>query len=744
MVAKQREARQHGDKGVYCGGDWVDIEDCGENFNISEGTSDKTCSNFSTTSSKCATCPRSRSKYVQSHSDGTYDVIIIGAGCIGSAIARELSKKDLSILLLESADDVTQGATKGNSGIVHAGFDDTPGTNRAKFCWPGNQMFEQLDRELHFGYQKNGSLVIAKNDDELLHLKELKKRGEKNGVKRLKIIKKKELFEIEPYVSEDSVGALYSPDAGNLIPYEFAIALAENAVDNGVELRIRRQVTDIKVQSEDELGDGLMEVICDHWEPEAYANIMPEHEKIISTKQDEVDLAESEGIKNISGSGSGKNTLGQAIMKASACMIFSLLGVHNTAPKLAIIWKKPVEEMILYGGICSLLMAVILAYTLYGSGGHYSISISGSSSGNDNNGDNRKSIGSGGNKVTVEEMKVGGSGSKTAMNGVTVGIEKYKTRYIVNAAGAYSDKIAQMLGDNSFKIKPRLGDYLLLNRNQGHLASHTLFPCPGPLGKGVLVQTTLWGNLILGPTARDTHDPTMMSQSIEDIQRYILSKCKSLIPSFDPKEVIHAFCGARAKSDRGDWIIEQCPTNMKCIHAAGIDSPGLAGSPAIALEVVKLLEDSGLRMKPNKHFNPLRAPIIRPKNGWKGLKPSANRSRSSTNPKENVVCKCEKVTEEEVVTALHRSLPIDSTQAIRKRTRAGMGHCQASGADGQYNCECRISDIIYRENNGNGNGNVEANVGRRPWPATSSLSQRWIDDKDKDTFAELMENTEGK
>jgi len=76
-----------------------------------------------------------------------------------------------------------------------------------------------------------------------------------------------------------------------------------------------------------------------------------------------------------------------------------------------------------------------------------------------------------------------------------------------------------MIGDKSFKIKPRLGEYLLLNRNQGHLARHTLFPCPGPLGKGVLVQTTLWGNLILGPTARDSHDPKHMSETIEDIHR---------------------------------------------------------------------------------------------------------------------------------------------------------------------------------------------------------------------------------
>jgi glycerol-3-phosphate dehydrogenase len=141
--------------------------------------------------------------------------------------------------MLEAADDVAQGATKGSSGIVHAGYDDKPGTNRAKFCWAGNQMFPKLDEELHFGYQRNGSLVIARSAQEMEHLHELKARGEVNGVKRVRVIDREEVLQLEPNVGDDVVGALYAPDAGNMIPYEYAIALAENAVDNGVELRIR-------------------------------------------------------------------------------------------------------------------------------------------------------------------------------------------------------------------------------------------------------------------------------------------------------------------------------------------------------------------------------------------------------------------------------------------------------------------------------------------------------------------------
>jgi hypothetical protein len=100
------------------------------------------------------------------------------------------------VLILEAADDVTQGATKGNSGIVHAGFDDKPGTNRAKYCWPGNQMFPQLDRELRFGFQKTGSLVVARNDTDMALLDELLERGHKNGVQNLRIVKQEELLQI--------------------------------------------------------------------------------------------------------------------------------------------------------------------------------------------------------------------------------------------------------------------------------------------------------------------------------------------------------------------------------------------------------------------------------------------------------------------------------------------------------------------------------------------------------------------
>jgi glycerol-3-phosphate dehydrogenase len=209
-----------------------------------------------------------------------------------------------------------------------------------------------------------------------------------------------------------------------------------------------------------------------------------------------------------------------------------------------------------------------------------------------------------------------------------------------------------------------------------------------------------------------------------------------LVPSFDPKETIHAFCGARAKSDRGDWIIEPSKKNSRFIHVAGIDSPGLAGAPSIALKVCTLLQREGLALEMNPNFIKDRAPIITPKQGMKGLKMGPVGKFDSDGVDEaamaaNVICKCEKVTELEVVRAMRRSLPIDSSQGIRKRTRANMGHCQ--GDPSNFDCEARTRAIIAREN-----GTPISHVGGRPWPATSTLPQRWINDEEKEELEKCM------
>ena len=205
-----------------------------------------------------------------------------------------------------------------------------------------------------------------------------------------------------------------------------------------------------------------------------------------------------------------------------------------------------------------------------------------------------------------------------------------------------------------------------------------------------------------------------------------------MIPDFDASTVIHTFSGARAKNTTGDWIIGPVKGVEGFINAASIDSPGIAASPAIAADVVRMLGDAGLRADADPSFNPVRAPIVVPKDGYKGLKMSKKDFWKVKDPRQNVICKCERVTEQEVIDACRRSLPIDSTQAIRKRTRAGMGHCQ--GDPSNYNCEARVAAIIARET-----GIPLHEVGRRPWPASSMLKQRhvYVDDAEKDHLKAL-------
>jgi glycerol-3-phosphate dehydrogenase len=175
-----------------------------------------------------------------------YDVAIIGAGITGTSIARELSKYDLKLCVIEKEIDISMGATKANSAIVHAGFDAKPGTLKAKLNAPANAMFDQLSKELDFHFMRNGSLVLAFEEKDIEHLKHLLWQGEQNGVPDLQILDKESLHKLEPNVSDNAYAALYAPTGGIVCPYEMAIGLAENAYENGVEFFFENKVLDIK------------------------------------------------------------------------------------------------------------------------------------------------------------------------------------------------------------------------------------------------------------------------------------------------------------------------------------------------------------------------------------------------------------------------------------------------------------------------------------------------------------------
>ena len=171
------------------------------------------------------------------------DVVIIGAGVSGCAIARELSRERLQIAVLEKSTDVCEGTSKANSGIAHAGFDAKPGTLMARLNLKGSEMMEKLSKELDFPYKKNGSLVLCFNEKDMDKLEELKERGEKNGVREISILNQEELRKLEPEVGEGAVAALYAPTGAIICPFGLTIALAENAAVNGAEFHFGAEVT---------------------------------------------------------------------------------------------------------------------------------------------------------------------------------------------------------------------------------------------------------------------------------------------------------------------------------------------------------------------------------------------------------------------------------------------------------------------------------------------------------------------
>ena len=178
------------------------------------------------------------------------DIIVIGAGVVGCSIARELSKYNLDVLVVEKNSDVSEGISKGNSGIVHAGYNEKIGTLKAKLNIEGNKSFDDLSRDLQFPFKRNGAFILAFKDEEMKTLESLKENGEKLGVEGLEILTREEALNIEPNLNKEIVGVLNVKTSGIVSPYEMTIALAENAAENGVEFKLNSKVTNIEKISE--------------------------------------------------------------------------------------------------------------------------------------------------------------------------------------------------------------------------------------------------------------------------------------------------------------------------------------------------------------------------------------------------------------------------------------------------------------------------------------------------------------
>ena len=452
-----------------------------------------------------------------------YDVVVIGAGVVGCAIARRLSAYKVRVAVLEAGADVAMGASRANSAIVHAGYDCEPGTNMARVNVAGNAMFDDWCRELSVPLKRIGSLVLAFDEGDMATVRKLYDNGVKNGVPGLEILDRAQTLAKQPGLAENVVGSLWAPTGAVTCPYEMTIACAENAHDNGVEF---------------------------------YFDFRAEK---ITTLRDAVE-------------------------------------VEN---------------------------------------------------------------------------------DKHAI---------FRSRYVVNAAGVHADEIAQLMGDDSFTIKGRKGEYVLLDRAASAFVQRVVFQAPGPLGKGVLVSPTVDGNAFVGPTAVDDSGKEDTSVSQQGIDALKAAGAKSM-PGVPFGRPITSFAGIRAVPSTKDFILGRSKANPRLIHAAGISSPGLSSAPAIAEETVEALRQAGLQLIPRGDYDPIRKKA----KPFREMTTEEREAAIAADPRYGrIICRCETVTEAEIVRAIERTLGVPTLDGVKRRTRAGMGRCQGGF------CAPRVMELIAK------------------------------------------------
>lgn len=263
----------------------------------------------------------------------------------------------------------------------------------------------------------------------------------------------------------------------------------------------------------------------------------------------------------------------------------------------------------------------------------------------------------------------------------------FSARYVINAAGLNSDKISGLVGVDNFRILPRSGEYLLMVRGSGAVVNTVLFQMPTKMGKGILVTPTYHGNLLIGPDAvnegeadRDTHAERLLR---------IFKEAQLTTSKLNIKQFIRSFTGVRAVSSTDDFIVEET-TVPHFINAAGIQSPGITSSPAIAQMVADILRDSGLKLEDDPSFNPNREPVIEKKEllPLKEVQPLLDLPLGDPN---RMVCRCEQVKETTILDAMRRGIPVTTIDGVKRRTRAGMGWCQGTF------CRPRVAEVMSKE-----------------------------------------------
>jgi len=263
---------------------------------------------------------------------------------------------------------------------------------------------------------------------------------------------------------------------------------------------------------------------------------------------------------------------------------------------------------------------------------------------------------------------------------------EYLSKLVINCAGVYADEIHNMVAAKTFEIIPRRGQYFVLDKTVGRHVNHVIFPCPSKMSKGVLVTPTTHGNILLGPTSEVVADKEGIQTTMKGLE-FVRDHANTIVENIPYHKVIRSFAGLRPSSDLHDFIIEEAKDVEGFIDVAGIESPGLASAPAIAIEVIRLV---GTRIELNRKdgFNPIRKGYIT----FAELNAEEKEAIIKVNPMYGqIVCRCETVTEGEIVDCIRRNAGATTVKGVKKRVRPGMGRCQGGF------CEPLVIEILARE-----------------------------------------------
>jgi len=438
----------------------------------------------------------------------TFDVAVIGAGIVGSAIARKLAGYELSVALLDARDDVGDGTSKANTAILHTGFDAKPGTLESRLVREGYHLLSEYAERTGIPVERTGALLVAWTTEELDALPGLRHKAEQNGYHRTQIVGPEEVYRQLPYLGEGALGGLTVPDESIICTWTTNLALATDAVGRGVTPLLNRAVSSVE-----DLGD-------------------------------------------------------QTVLRTS-------------------------------GG-------------------------------------------------------------------------EVRARWVVNAAGLGADVVDRLFGHDRFTVTPRRGELLVYDKSARPMVERIVLPVPSSRGKGVLISPTVYGNVLLGPTAEDLTDRTDTGTSEQGL-RFLLDKGEKLMPDLLREEVTATYAGLRAASDHPDYLIE-ADAGRRYVLVGGIRSTGLTAGIAIAEYVAELARDAGLALVPREDLpEPPRMPNL----GEASTRPYQDAARIAADPAYGrVVCFCERVTAGEIRDTFASPIPPATLEGLRRRTRAMNGRCQ--------------------------------------------------------------------